>query len=273
MCFFSSYLHLFLPSPPTLLPPLAQIMTTLTQTYFPSPSEPQRLGRRLPHIVGGAKFSAKTSKRESHAQFPSAASPTSPRRSFSTPAVSKLPGLSRKRESSDGSTKSKASSEVVGDDGAPLSITRSRSAPVVPNASTIAAQPAEDQQASGSRASTPTSGKTLTFPHVANLFVKLRRVQRKSKAHHIDSNSGIELLTHESLKQLPPASPTQATNDGGAGSGTDSETLFKRLARLEILDVYNCADGVDVDKVLRASRNALLEHAGPLRANVLVDEQ
>lgn len=223
----------------------------------------------MPHIVGGAKFSVRASKLENHAQFPSVASPVSPRRSLSMPIVSKLPRLSRKRESSDGSTNSKASSEAVADTdtGAPLSITRSRSAPDAnvipdsPDSSTNAAMATETQQSAESRPATPTSSRTLTFPHVASLFVKLRRVQRKSKAHHIDSNSGVELLTHASLK------------DGGAGSGTDSEATFKRLARLEILDMYNCADGVDVAKVLRASRSAILERASPLHANILVDEQ
>ncbi|KAL5523320.1 hypothetical protein ACEPAF_1587 [Sanghuangporus sanghuang] len=95
----------------------------------------------------------------------------------------------------------------------------------------------------------------LTFPHVAKLFVKLRRMQKKAKAHHIDSNSGNNPITHPSL----------LSNIG------EPDTTKKR-ARLEIQEDYVCADGIDVAKLLRASRAVLLERASPLHANVLIDE-
>ena len=95
----------------------------------------------------------------------------------------------------------------------------------------------------------------LTFPHVAKLFVKLRRMQKKAKAHHIISSSGTDHITHPSL-----------LDDNG-----ELDVMMK-LARLEIQEDYVCVDGVDVAKLLRASRAALLEHASPLHANTLIDE-
>ncbi|KAL5522436.1 hypothetical protein ACEPAG_8452 [Sanghuangporus baumii] len=95
----------------------------------------------------------------------------------------------------------------------------------------------------------------LTFPHVAKLFVKLRRMQKKAKAHHTDSSSGNNPITHPSL-----------LNDIG------ELDITKKRARLEIQEDYVCADGVDVAKLLRASRAVLLERASPLHANVLIDE-
>lgn len=96
----------------------------------------------------------------------------------------------------------------------------------------------------------------LTFPHVANIFVKLRRVQKKVKAHHIDSSSGETPVTHSSL-----TSPALNSDD------------LRKLARLEIQDIYVCADAVDTSKLLRATRTSLLDRASPLHANILIDEQ
>ncbi|KAL5480726.1 hypothetical protein ACEPAI_9666 [Sanghuangporus weigelae] len=95
----------------------------------------------------------------------------------------------------------------------------------------------------------------LTFPHVAKLFVKLRRMQKKAKAHHIDSKSGNDPITHPSLL-----------------SDIGEPDITKKRARLEIQEDYVCADGIDVAKLLRASRAVLLERASPLHANVLIDE-
>ncbi|EJC98228.1 uncharacterized protein FOMMEDRAFT_97148 [Fomitiporia mediterranea MF3/22] len=120
---------------------------------------------------------------------------------------------------------------------------------------------ASPPQVSKTSTSTSSSGgfhHHLTFPHVAKIFVKLRRVQKKVKAHHIDSSSGDEPQTHSSLLN--------------AHGGLVPEVM-RKLARLEIQEEFVCLDGVDVEKLLRASRLALLEHASPLLANVLVDEQ
>ncbi|KAL5496002.1 hypothetical protein ACEPAH_3095 [Sanghuangporus vaninii] len=102
---------------------------------------------------------------------------------------------------------------------------------------------------------TPQVLHMLTFPHVAKLFVKLRRMQKKAKAHHIDSNSGNIPITHPSLL-----------------SDIGEPDITKKRARLEIQEDYVCADGIDVAKLLRASRAVLLERASPLHANVLIDE-
>ena len=101
-----------------------------------------------------------------------------------------------------------------------------------------------------------TSGSSLTFPHVANIFVKLRRAQKKVKAHHIDSSSGETPITHASIV-----------------SSLSNSDEIKKLARLEIQDVYVCADAVDTSKLLRATRTSLLERSSPLHANILIDEQ
>ena len=53
--------------------------------------------------------------------------------------------------------------------------------------------------------------------------------------------------------------------------GATREDQFSVL--LEIQEEFVCLDGVDVEKLLRASRLALLDHASPLGVNVLVDEQ
>ncbi|KAH8106509.1 hypothetical protein DFH11DRAFT_1518148 [Phellopilus nigrolimitatus] len=106
---------------------------------------------------------------------------------------------------------------------------------------------------SASDTNTDTTTRSLSFPHVANIFVKLRRVQKKVKAHHIDSTSGAEPVTHASLD-------------------ADADSLKKR-ARLDVQNVFMCADAVDVPKLLRASRASLLDRASLFQANTLVEEQ
>ncbi|KAI5116642.1 hypothetical protein M0805_000402 [Coniferiporia weirii] len=115
----------------------------------------------------------------------------------------------------------------------------------------------ESDQPPTSPTSPPASvaARSLTFPHVANIFVKLRRVQKKVKAHHIESTSGPEPITHPSLL-----------------TADDAEGTHKRRARLEVQDVFTCADAVDVPRLLRASRASLLDRASLFHANVLVDE-
>lgn len=97
------------------------------------------------------------------------------------------------------------------------------------------------------------SGSTLRFPHVANLLVKIRRTRKKAKSHHIESSSGEQPYTHPSL----------------TGEGVTSV----RKVPLYTEERFNCKDGVDVAKLLRTTRAALLEKAEAIGANALVDEQ
>lgn len=116
-------------------------------------------------------------------------------------------------------------------------------------------RPAQGLSDTETSASGSVSGtRTLSFPHVVDMFVKLRRLQKSAKLHHIDSSSGPDPITHADL------SP-----------GGDDATP-KRRARMEVEDSFVCADGVDVVKLLRASRAVLLERAAMLHANALVDE-
>lgn len=134
---------------------------------------------------------------------------------------------------------------------------RTVSTPLTTEKADTESEPEEQTvQSTSNTARTSPGHHQLSFPHAAKLFVKLRRVQRKVKAHHIDSNSGDEPVTSRSL----------LSTSEEAGS-------TKKLARLEIQDVYVCIDAVDVAKLLRASRTSLLDQASPLNANVLVDEQ
>ncbi|THG96508.1 hypothetical protein EW145_g7768 [Phellinidium pouzarii] len=104
-----------------------------------------------------------------------------------------------------------------------------------------------------SNKSTVHVARTLSFPHVANIFVRIRRVQKKAKAHHTNSTSGPESVTHPSLLA--------------------EEGVPEKHARLEVQDEFVCAYAVDVEKLLRASRASLLDRAALFNANVLVDEQ
>jgi len=87
---------------------------------------------------------------------------------------------------------------------------------------------------------------------VANIFVKMRRTRDRNKSHHIDSSSG-EPQTHPTL-----------TGDGA--------TSVQKL-EIELIDDFICTHGVDVVKLLRASRAKLFERATFWNANVLVNER
>jgi len=87
---------------------------------------------------------------------------------------------------------------------------------------------------------------------VANIFVKMRRTKARSKAHHIESNSG-----------EPQTDPSLAAEGVTCAQKVD----------IELEDVFTCVGGVDVKKLLRASRTRLFETATYLKANVLIDEQ
>ncbi|KAI0792420.1 hypothetical protein C8Q75DRAFT_598991 [Abortiporus biennis] len=97
------------------------------------------------------------------------------------------------------------------------------------------------------------SSKVLRFPDVANLLVKMGRSQKRAKANNIQSSSGDEPRTHPSL----------------APEGVVSARKVPVVEE----ERFNCRDGVDVVKLLRAIRATLYEKAESIGANVLVDEQ
>lgn len=111
--------------------------------------------------------------------------------------------------------------------------------------------------------------QSLSFPHVADLFVRLRRAQRKAKAHHIDSSSGEEPITHESLR--PGLNPL--TSEGNSQELAQTQSALVRRARLEVQEAFVCLDAVDLRKLLRATRTGLLESAEVFGADVLAEEQ
>ncbi|TCD71924.1 hypothetical protein EIP91_000056 [Steccherinum ochraceum] len=88
----------------------------------------------------------------------------------------------------------------------------------------------------------------LRLPDVANLLVKIRRVQ--SRAQAIESSSGEGPRTHFGL-----------------------ELTCERKVPLYEEGRFVCRDGVDAAKLLRAVRSFLYEKAESIGANVLVDEQ
>lgn len=142
-----------------------------------------------------------------------------------------------------------------------------------------------DVAASVTSAST---SRSLSFPHVANIFIKMRRARDRARASHITSSSGDAPKTHPSLAVVPvpvviappepdaePSSPSQPGRSSHLSADDASVDLDvpKKHARFELRDNFVCADGVDVKKLLRASRMTLLEHAQLFRANVLTDEE
>ncbi|KAF7977336.1 hypothetical protein HWV62_4121 [Athelia sp. TMB] len=107
--------------------------------------------------------------------------------------------------------------------------------------------------ASSDDSSPPSSpSKRTSLSDVASLFVKMRHLKERSKAHHIVSSSGDRPQTHAALQ----------------GAGTTAEQID-----MELNDVYNCSGAVDTPKLLRASRAKLMQQAKYLNGNVLLDEQ
>ncbi|PCH35249.1 hypothetical protein WOLCODRAFT_80056 [Wolfiporia cocos MD-104 SS10] len=89
---------------------------------------------------------------------------------------------------------------------------------------------------------------------VANLFVKLRCAQHRSKYQmHAECSSGEGPLTHKCL----------------LGDGAVS----LRRVPLAQETTFVCRDGVDVVKLLRLVRATMFEDAQSIGADVLVDEQ
>lgn len=102
---------------------------------------------------------------------------------------------------------------------------------------------------------TPNPGIRLSVGGIANMFIKLRHLERQSKKPYtIACSSGAEPLTHPHVQ---------------AGRQADAK------APLVHKDTYICAGngGVDVVRLLRATRTALIEEASRLGANALVDER
>ena len=99
----------------------------------------------------------------------------------------------------------------------------------------------------------PTRSLPLRLPDVANLIVKLKRSssRAKEKAYPIQSSSGGP-ITHPVL----------------TGEGVTSV----RKVPLQEQRRFLCRDGVDVKRLLRTMRAALLEEAHMIGANVLVEE-
>lgn len=100
---------------------------------------------------------------------------------------------------------------------------------------------------SRSRPSTPTRSLDAILPHWMPLPHRSRH-----KAHHIYSTSGLHPRTHA---ELAPA------------------TCSQKKVPIEIKEKFVTEGGVDVTKLLRASRASLLKTAKDAGANALVDEQ
>ncbi|KAG6853448.1 hypothetical protein C0991_004306 [Blastosporella zonata] len=78
----------------------------------------------------------------------------------------------------------------------------------------------------------------------------MRQSPTRVKTHHIESSSG-EPQTH----------PTITLN------------THQKTGPLELKETYVCSDAVDMQFLLRTTRNALLKHACNAGLNTLVDEQ
>jgi hypothetical protein len=107
--------------------------------------------------------------------------------------------------------------------------------------------PRENSQ---SRASTPTRSLDA-ISHIIPNWVPLPQ-RNKHKSHHIFSTSGLHPQTHA---ELAP------------------DTCSRKKVPIEIKEKFFTEGGVDVTKLLRASRASLLKTAEDAGANALVDEQ
>ncbi|KAG5638295.1 hypothetical protein H0H81_000820 [Sphagnurus paluster] len=102
--------------------------------------------------------------------------------------------------------------------------------------------------------SPPPSPKSNHLPlgvsSVANMFLKIRNVQDRSKSHHLESSSG------------PPQTHPMVTEHASGKSGP-----------FELNETFVCTDAVNMHVLLGATRDRLLRYAKSLGANCLVDEQ
>jgi hypothetical protein len=139
---------------------------------------------------------------------------------------------------------------------------------------------------------------------VADLFVKLRRVQTKAKqnrlaggesgsapvagmiANNNSSSSSEDCADEKGGKQRVKPNHIECTSgpellthpviiqecDSIATASGGCVEVLKR-ARLTIRDTFECMGGVDCVKLLRASRTSLLEKAAMFQTNALVEEE
>jgi hypothetical protein len=120
----------------------------------------------------------------------------------------------------------------------------------------------------GSPPSSPTNPiKTrLSFSGVANLFVKMRRLEKRAAANS---------------QQLPPLSPSPKVKPHHLISSSGEpcthpgllEGASEERVDVEFIEHYECAGGVNVGILLRATRSSLVERVEDLGANALVEEQ
>ncbi|KAG6831414.1 hypothetical protein H0H87_005235 [Tephrocybe sp. NHM501043] len=96
----------------------------------------------------------------------------------------------------------------------------------------------------------PSKTISLNVAGVANVFLKIRHSPTRTKANHIESSSG-DPQTHPTI-----------TLD-----------TYEKIGPLELKETYVCSDAVDMQFLLRTTRNALLQHACSAGLNTLVDEQ
>jgi len=156
-----------------------------------------------------------------------------------------------------------------------------------PNSNLKNAQSSQNQQENPA----PTPRRLLRFAHVAELFVNIRRAQRRAAAstHHrqrngllVESCSGEEWVTHTGLVGLLPRNYSVDGEDecasGNTAQGSSSfssspQLKLKRCARVSMTESFACVDGVDAPKLLRATRGLLHERAeGVLGSCVFVEE-
>ncbi|KAF5357199.1 hypothetical protein D9756_006591 [Leucocoprinus leucothites] len=138
-----------------------------------------------------------------------------------------------------------------------LSRVRTRSNPSSPKSKGKAPAPPMTTNTDYGSSDTSSDGSArLTVGGIANIFIKLRHLERQSKRPHtIACTSGPEPLTHPRAQ---------------ANSQQDSARVM-----LGHKDNYVCAGngGVDVVRLLRATRSAIVEQATTVGANALVDER
>ncbi|KAF7360294.1 hypothetical protein MVEN_00758800 [Mycena venus] len=98
----------------------------------------------------------------------------------------------------------------------------------------------------------PSKHKPLGIANVANIFIRMRRASDQAKPWHIESSSGEEPQSHPGVLEAvtsPAREPLRHT------------------------DIFICDGAVNVVQLLRATRNALMDAAGDIGANALVDEK
>lgn len=99
----------------------------------------------------------------------------------------------------------------------------------------------------------PSKPRRLGFAGVANLFVRLRRLENRASR-----NKNVTVLTSGAPK----------THVGIEDGAANQEKLA-----VEFTDHFVCSGGVNVATLLRASRAELMERVGEIGANALLDEQ